>query len=72
MEFEKVHRICHDYALLGLKTMVEARGNPAAPFRFLYMSGVSAERDQTKTPGWMAQYSLMRVSRHISLLPPDH
>ena len=32
------------------------------PFRFIYMSGISAERDQTKTPSYMPQYSLMRVS----------
>jgi hypothetical protein len=64
MDFEKVRRICQDYTLIGLKAMVEAREATATkPFRFLYMSGVAAERDQTKAPRLMAQYSLMRVSR---------
>lgn len=34
----------------------------AQAFRFIYMSGVAAERDQKKTPNWMPQYCLMRVS----------
>ena len=47
--------------------MVEVRsegGNESTspPFRFMYMSGTAAERDQTKTPSFMPQYSLMRVS----------
>lgn len=32
------------------------------PFRFLYMSGMAAERDQAKKPDWMPEYALMRVS----------
>jgi hypothetical protein len=64
MDFEKVRRICQDYTLIGLKAMVEVRDSTATkPFRFLYMSGVAAERDQTKVPRFMAQYSLMRVCR---------
>jgi hypothetical protein len=64
MDFEKVRRICQDYTLFGLKAMVEAREtNATKPFRFLYMSGVAAERDQNKVPRLMAQYSLMRVCR---------
>ena len=42
------------------KAHSEGGGTP--PFRFLYMSGVAAERDQSKKPYWMQQYSLMRVS----------
>jgi hypothetical protein len=42
--------------------MVEARGNAETPFRFIYMSGAAAERDQSKKPSFMPQYSLMRVS----------
>lgn len=33
----------------------------ARPFRFLYMSGANAERDQTKKPWLLGDYSLMRV-----------
>lgn len=32
------------------------------PFRFLYMSGFAVERDQTKTPTFYPEYTLMRVS----------
>jgi hypothetical protein len=66
LEFAQVKRICQDYTLVGLKAMVEAREKSGTasnkPFRFMYVSGSAAERDQTKTPGWMAEYSLMRVS----------
>ncbi|KAJ7698515.1 putative nucleoside-diphosphate-sugar epimerase [Mycena olivaceomarginata] len=36
------------------------RAGVGRPFRFLYMSGTAAERDQSKTPSWMPEYSLMR------------
>jgi hypothetical protein len=62
MAFEDVRRICHDYTFVGLKAMLEARGNAATPFRFLYMSGYASERDQSKPPRWLAKYSLLRVS----------
>ena len=50
--------------------MLEARGTAAAstPFRFMYMSGTAAERDQTKTPSFMAQYSKMRGETENRLL----
>lgn len=41
--------------------MVEAR--KGKPFKFLYMSGLQAERDQSKRPMLMTEYVLMRVSR---------
>ena len=61
MDFEDVRKVCCDYALAGLKTMVEARESSTGSFRFIYMSGTAAERDPTKTPRFMPQYSLMRV-----------
>jgi hypothetical protein len=61
MDFKDVRRICHDYTLIGLKAMFEARSVATTPFRFVYLSGVAAERDQTKTPTFMPPYSLMRV-----------
>lgn len=46
---------------------------PASPFRFLYMSGAAAERDSTKTPKFMPEYSLMRVSHTYSAFTgPSH
>lgn len=60
-DFEEVRRICQTSAISCLRSTHEA--GPAAPFRFLYVSGVAAERDPTKTPTFMPQYSLMRVSQ---------
>ena len=70
-DFEIVRRVCQDCTLAGLKAMLESRTsgsssrssseNPSsAPFRFMYMSGAATERDQSKTPSYMPQYSLMR------------
>jgi hypothetical protein len=67
MDFKDVRRICHDYTLIGLKAITETR-TASSPFRFMYLSGQAAERDQTKTPSFMPQYSLMRVRNFILLL----
>lgn len=62
LPWDEVVKTCHDYTMTGLKAMVEARGSgKTAPLRFLYMSGVAAERDQTKTPRFMPKYTLLRV-----------
>lgn len=59
-DFKDVVRICQAGTIEALKAMYEA--GVSKPFRFLYMAGMGTERDQTKTPDWMPQYSLMRVS----------
>ncbi|KAF8206182.1 putative nucleoside-diphosphate-sugar epimerase [Mycena galopus ATCC 62051] len=56
--FEEVKRVCHTSTLVGLSALRDA--GLGRPFRFIYMSGVAAERDQSKTPAQMPQYSLMR------------
>ncbi|KAJ6507904.1 putative nucleoside-diphosphate-sugar epimerase [Mycena vitilis] len=56
--FDEVTRICQTSTLVGLKAMHDAGLDK--PFRFIYMSGTAAERDQTKKPSWMPEYSLMR------------
>ena len=48
--------------MAGIEVMCQA--GPAKPFRFLYMSGAGAERDQSKKPKVMPEYSLLRVSYH--------
>ncbi|KAK4944603.1 hypothetical protein LTR10_016037 [Elasticomyces elasticus] len=61
MPWDEVKRVCQNYTMSGLQAIFEARGtSTSTPLRFLYMSGIAAERDQTKTPRFMAQYSLMR------------
>jgi len=59
-EFKEVKRVCQENPVTGLRTMHEAGVN--RPFRFIYISGITAERDQTKKPFVMPQYLLMRVS----------
>ncbi|KAK7430743.1 hypothetical protein QQZ08_002787 [Neonectria magnoliae] len=66
LDFAEVRRVCQEFPLAGLKAMHEA--SPARPFRFLYMSGFTAERDQTKTPDFMPQYALMRGETETKLL----
>ncbi|KIX99664.1 uncharacterized protein Z520_04299 [Fonsecaea multimorphosa CBS 102226] len=60
--WDEVYRVCHEYTMAGLEAMFEARSSASrsTPFRFLYMSGVAAERDQTKQPTFMPKYCLMR------------
>lgn len=58
MDFAAVTTICHDYTLNALTNMTAHARNP---FRFIYTSGVAAERDQAKTPPFLAEYLLMRV-----------
>ncbi|KAF8313603.1 hypothetical protein DL93DRAFT_2080922 [Clavulina sp. PMI_390] len=67
-------RICQTSTLIGFRTMVEAQ--PTKPFRFLYVSGMHAERDQTKTPPFAPDYALLRVRRPktemLATLPCDN
>ncbi|KAJ6512994.1 putative nucleoside-diphosphate-sugar epimerase [Mycena sanguinolenta] len=55
--FDEVKRVCYTSTLVGLSAFRDAG---VGPFRFIYMSGVGAERDQSKTPPWMPEYALMR------------
>ncbi|MCJ1384882.1 hypothetical protein MMC17_008000 [Xylographa soralifera] len=64
-EFDEVRRVCQEHTLAGLQAMLKAHSEGGnhdipRPFRFMYMSGTAAERDQNKTPSYMPQYSLMR------------
>jgi hypothetical protein len=63
-DFAEVKRVCQESTLIGMKTIYEA--GPGKPFRFLYVSGMAAERDQTKKPRLMAEYSLLRVGLSFS------
>lgn len=61
---EQARKVCLDDTIAGLKSIVGS--TKIQPFRFLYMSGADAERDQTKTPKFMPEYFLMRVNPHIA------
>jgi len=57
--FEEVTKICYDYTVNGIKNIASVANTP---FRFVYTSGVTVERDQTKTLPFLHDYRLMRVS----------
>lgn len=59
LPFEEVHKICFEYTEIGLKTMSEVA---AKRFRFMYVSGSNAERDERKEPWLLGKYVLLRVS----------
>ncbi|KAF7374642.1 Succinate-semialdehyde dehydrogenase [Mycena sanguinolenta] len=56
--FDEVTRVCQTSPLVGLNAMHSA--GLSRPFRFLYVSGEGAERDQSKKPSFLGQYLLMR------------
>ncbi|CAK7224501.1 hypothetical protein SBRCBS47491_005573 [Sporothrix bragantina] len=64
--FEEVRRVCQSSTLAGLRAIHGAGSNK--PFRFLYMSGIAAERDQTKKPPFKPEYSLMRGQTENDIL----
>lgn len=66
VNFEEVKRVCQDCPVTGLRTMHEA--GVSYPFRFIYISGSAAERDQTKKPAFLSEYLLMRGEAENRLL----
>jgi hypothetical protein len=59
VSFEEATKVCYDYTINGLCNMIPIVNKP---FRFIYTSGVTVERDQTKTLLFLQNYRLMRVS----------
>lgn len=67
--FDEIRRVCQTSTLAGLRAFHAARGaGKMSPFRFVYTSGIAAERDQTKTPSFKPEYLLMRVGFFLSSL----
>jgi hypothetical protein len=63
MPWEETRKICFDYTMKGLETISQLpRDSAGKPFRFLYTSGANSERDPSKKPWVLGDYSLMRVS----------
>ncbi|TVY94166.1 hypothetical protein LAWI1_G001363 [Lachnellula willkommii] len=65
MPFDEVRKICLDYTDYGIATMAPLA---AKPFRFMYCSGVNAERDQTKKLWIMHDYGLLRGKAEQNVL----
>lgn len=63
--WERTVKVCRDYTARGIETISQlSRGDgraDKAPMRFVYISGSSAERDQTKKPLILGDYLLLRV-----------
>lgn len=65
---EEAKKICHDYTLVGLQSMLSV-ANPDRPFRFIYTSGAMTERDQDRKDLWIiGDYRRMRVRSSNRLL----
>ncbi|KAL8657863.1 MAG: hypothetical protein Q9226_001496 [Calogaya cf. arnoldii] len=58
MDCSDVTTICYDYTMSGF-TLLTAYASK--PFRSIYTSGVTVERDQEKTLPFLSEYRLMRV-----------
>ncbi|KAH8911605.1 hypothetical protein BR93DRAFT_975569 [Coniochaeta sp. PMI_546] len=65
-DFKDVVQVCQTGPLAAIEAMYES--GVVKPFRFLYMSGIGAERDRTKTPRFMPEYSWMRGETESRLL----
>jgi hypothetical protein len=66
---EKAREICLEYTMTGLDTISQlSRGSPSKPFRFIYTSGAKSERDPSKSPWFMSNYVLLRVSSLPSVI----
>ncbi|KAG7049732.1 putative nucleoside-diphosphate-sugar epimerase [Colletotrichum scovillei] len=73
-DWNEICRVCYESPLAGLRAMLEARSSSTTnndkntPFRFIYMSGAKTERDQSKTPSFKPEYSLLRGKTETAVL----
>ncbi|XWW95235.1 hypothetical protein V2A60_003189 [Cordyceps javanica] len=69
MDFETVKKVCVDYVMEGFSVLKQLpRPEGGKPLRFVYASGAKAERDQTKKPWILGDYTLMRGRIETQLL----
>lgn len=61
-EINEARKVCIDYTAAALKAVAPAAAkNDSWKFRFVYLSGGAAERDQTKSLWFAQEYRRMRV-----------
>ncbi|CAG8953595.1 hypothetical protein HYFRA_00010054 [Hymenoscyphus fraxineus] len=65
MGVEEVSRVCHEFTIQGLRHMAECARRP---FRFVYTSGVTIERDQSKELAFLMEYRRMRGRTETQIL----
>jgi hypothetical protein len=63
LPWEEVRKICYDYAVTGLKTIAEQQQSrpTSRPLRFIYVSGSTVERDQSRKHWIFSDYMKLRV-----------
>jgi hypothetical protein len=66
-DLDYVKRVCQDYPLNLMQNIIHARAGK--PFRYVHVSGVICQRDQTKRPLWKPDYCLLGVC--VCLYSPD-
>ncbi|KAI1471667.1 NAD(P)-binding protein [Daldinia caldariorum] len=65
-DFEEVKRVCQTSTIAGLKAIHES--GISKSFRFLYMSGIAAERDRAKPVQYQSEYTYMRGETESEVL----
>ncbi|KAL9090939.1 MAG: hypothetical protein Q9159_001682 [Coniocarpon cinnabarinum] len=64
-------QVCHDYAMILFRNLIESRDNATSPLRLTYMSGFAVTRDLDKEMNWpqgMGPYVKMRGAAEIDVI----
>ncbi|KAK1532038.1 uncharacterized protein CCOS01_04021, partial [Colletotrichum costaricense] len=61
-EFATANTYIYLRAMLEARSSLTAKTKNLTPFRFIYISSTKTERDQSKTPSFKPEYSLLRMA----------
>ncbi|KAH7136754.1 hypothetical protein B0J13DRAFT_677591 [Dactylonectria estremocensis] len=68
-QWDEVRKVCLDHTATGIETLsLLSDDRSTKPMRFIYTSGDRAERDQSKKPLILGEYSLMRGEAESKVL----
>lgn len=62
LTMEEARHVSIDYTMHAASVLTQELAQPGKPFRFAYLSGVMAEKDQEKSLWFMGEARRMRVS----------
>ncbi|KAG0652745.1 hypothetical protein D0Z07_0367 [Hyphodiscus hymeniophilus] len=65
--FPETKKVTYDYTVAGIKALSESN-KTENPLRFIYFSGAAVDRDLTKEPVFMPEYSKLRAGVEIDLI----
>ncbi|KAK3368662.1 hypothetical protein B0H63DRAFT_488899 [Podospora didyma] len=68
-EANEIKKFCNDYTLAAAKALTPAPDSSGKKFRFVYLSGMSAERDQDKALWFMQEFRRIRLNSTFSRTP---